>query len=101
MLKTKTYADLYRDLRTAVDFCHRDGSLKKAVAANPSKFIHEVRFSFTRYISPSYVSSYDHRRSSHESHPHCLPQGPQKALIPCCPLPLRIPLRTSLIPSLS
>ncbi|EFJ52026.1 hypothetical protein VOLCADRAFT_56272 [Volvox carteri f. nagariensis] len=32
--------DLYRDLRTAVDMCHRDGSLKRAVAANPEKFIH-------------------------------------------------------------
>lgn len=39
-LDHKTYAQLYRDLRTAVDMCHRDGSLKKAVAANPAKYIH-------------------------------------------------------------
>jgi hypothetical protein len=32
--------DLYRDLRTAVDMCHRDGSLKRAVAANPEHFMH-------------------------------------------------------------
>jgi hypothetical protein len=34
-VSAKTYADVYRDLRTAVDMCHRDGSLKKAVASNP------------------------------------------------------------------
>lgn len=34
---------LVQDLRTAVDMCHRDGSLKKAVAANPEKYIHHVR----------------------------------------------------------
>lgn len=39
-LRKKSYKDLYRDLRTAVDMCHRDGSLKRAVAANPEKFIH-------------------------------------------------------------
>ncbi|PNW77918.1 hypothetical protein CHLRE_10g456900v5 [Chlamydomonas reinhardtii] len=39
-LQRKSYKDLYRDLRTAVDMCHRDGSLKRAVAANPEKFIH-------------------------------------------------------------
>ncbi|KAG1672418.1 hypothetical protein FOA52_013203 [Chlamydomonas sp. UWO 241] len=39
-VSAKTYADVYRDLRTAVDMCHRDGSLKKAVATNPEKFIH-------------------------------------------------------------
>eukprot|EP00877_Chromochloris_zofingiensis_P002493 jgi/Chrzof1/12244/Cz06g26250.t1 len=35
------YAGLYRDVRAAVDLCHRDGSLKREVAANPSKYIHE------------------------------------------------------------
>ncbi len=40
MLASKTYGELYKDLRTAVDLCHRDGSLKKAVAACPEKFIH-------------------------------------------------------------
>jgi len=28
--------------RSAVDLCHRDGSLKREVAANPSRYIHEV-----------------------------------------------------------
>lgn len=37
----KTNADLYRDVRAAVDRCHRDGSLKNAVAADPAKYIHE------------------------------------------------------------
>jgi len=39
-LAHKTYSQLYKDLRTAVDMCHRDGSLKKAVAANPEQYIH-------------------------------------------------------------
>jgi hypothetical protein len=42
LLASKTYMQLYRDLRTAVDMCHRDGSLKKAVAANPAHYIHHV-----------------------------------------------------------
>eukprot|EP00899_Mesostigma_viride_P003954 jgi/Mesvir1/1355/Mv12279-RA.1 len=33
------YEDLYRDVREAVDLCHRDGSLKQAVAAEPDKYI--------------------------------------------------------------
>ena len=32
-----------RDVRAAVDMCHRDGSLKNAVAKDPAKYIHEVR----------------------------------------------------------
>ena len=34
---SKSYADLYRDVRGAVDLCHRDGSIKREVAANPEK----------------------------------------------------------------
>jgi hypothetical protein len=33
---------MYRDVRAAVDLCHRDGSLKRNVAADPSKYIHDV-----------------------------------------------------------
>ena len=33
---------LGRDVRAAVDRCHRDGSLKNAVAADPAKYIHEA-----------------------------------------------------------
>jgi HAD superfamily 5'-nucleotidase-like hydrolase len=36
----KTYADIYRDVRGAVDLCHRDGSIKREVARNPSKYIY-------------------------------------------------------------
>ncbi len=32
---------LHRDVRAAVDLCHRDGSLKQAVAQDPAKYIHE------------------------------------------------------------
>lgn len=34
------YAPIYRDVRAAVDLCHRDGTLKQAVAENPSKYIY-------------------------------------------------------------
>jgi len=37
------WTGLYRDVRAAVDLCHRDGSLKSAVAASPSTYIHEDR----------------------------------------------------------
>jgi hypothetical protein len=43
MLNGKPYKGIYRDIRGAVDLCHRDGSLKSAVAANPSKYIHKAR----------------------------------------------------------
>lgn len=36
----KTYADIYRDVRGAVDLCHRDGSIKREVARDPSKYIY-------------------------------------------------------------
>ncbi|KAL6778220.1 hypothetical protein ACKKBG_A17375 [Auxenochlorella protothecoides x Auxenochlorella symbiontica] len=36
----KQYADLYRDVRGAVDLCHRDGSIKREVAADPARYIH-------------------------------------------------------------
>ncbi|KAF5835375.1 purine 5'-nucleotidase [Dunaliella salina] len=39
-LQEKSYHQLYKDLRSAVDMCHRDGSLKKSVAADPARFIH-------------------------------------------------------------
>ncbi|PKA47490.1 hypothetical protein AXF42_Ash020660 [Apostasia shenzhenica] len=35
------YARMYRDVRAAVDMCHRDGTLKKMVAQNPRKYINE------------------------------------------------------------
>ena len=36
---SKTYAELYRDSRAAVDLAHRDGSIKRKIAADPSKYI--------------------------------------------------------------
>lgn len=38
--ETKSYADIYRDVRRSVDLVHRDGSLKQAVAKNPEAFIY-------------------------------------------------------------
>lgn len=32
-----SYSQLYKDVRAAVDLCHRDGTLKEAVANEPSK----------------------------------------------------------------
>ena len=47
-LKFESYMEaIYREVRTAVDLCHRDGSLKQEVASDPGKYIHEVRHSFT------------------------------------------------------
>jgi len=40
-LADKTYYDLYTETRQAVDLCHRDGSLKVAVANDPARFIHK------------------------------------------------------------
>lgn len=37
---TKRYGEVYRDVRLAVDLCHRDGSIKREVAADPARFIH-------------------------------------------------------------
>lgn len=39
----RAYDRIWRDVRAAVDLCHRDGSLKREVAASPSKYIHDVR----------------------------------------------------------
>ncbi|KAG9446437.1 hypothetical protein H6P81_012565 [Aristolochia fimbriata] len=33
------YTHIYRDVRAAVDLCHRDGTLKEMVAKDPSKYI--------------------------------------------------------------
>ncbi|MCO5611335.1 hypothetical protein L7F22_065588 [Adiantum nelumboides] len=34
------YSTIYCDVRAAIDLCHRDGTLKQAVAQNPAKYIH-------------------------------------------------------------
>ena len=31
---------MYDEIRASVDLCHRDGTLKRAVAEDPGKFIH-------------------------------------------------------------
>ncbi|XP_024525082.1 5'-nucleotidase domain-containing protein 4 [Selaginella moellendorffii] len=36
-----SYAQIYKDVRSAVDLCHRDGTLKQAVSLDPGKYIHE------------------------------------------------------------
>jgi HAD superfamily 5'-nucleotidase-like hydrolase len=36
---TKNPSEIYRDVRNAIDLCHRDGSIKHKVALNPAKFI--------------------------------------------------------------
>ncbi|KAH1204176.1 hypothetical protein GLYMA_17G250700v4 [Glycine max] len=35
------YARLYKDVRNAVDLCHRDGTLKQKVAIDPKRYINE------------------------------------------------------------
>jgi len=39
VLNRKDFMQMYDEIRAAVDLCHRDGSLKHAVAANPEHFI--------------------------------------------------------------
>ncbi|KAH7290614.1 hypothetical protein KP509_30G057200 [Ceratopteris richardii] len=34
------YSSIYRDVRAAIDLCHRDGTLKQAVAQDPAEYIH-------------------------------------------------------------
>ncbi|XP_074372900.1 uncharacterized protein LOC141713398 [Apium graveolens] len=35
------YAQMYKDVRAAVDLCHRDGTLKEMVALDPKRYINE------------------------------------------------------------
>ena len=37
-LDGKSYMEIYKDIRAAVDLCHRDGTLKEAVAERPEDF---------------------------------------------------------------
>lgn len=39
MLDFKTYHEMYKEVRQAVDLCHRDGVIKDEVARNPEKYI--------------------------------------------------------------
>jgi HAD superfamily 5'-nucleotidase-like hydrolase len=39
LLIDKTYEQLYKDVRTCVDLCHRDGVIKDTVMSNPAKYI--------------------------------------------------------------
>lgn len=34
------FSQMYKDIRAAVDLCHRDGTLKQAVSEEPNKYIH-------------------------------------------------------------
>lgn len=36
----KSLAQVYADLRAAVDLCHRDGAIKRRVAENPAAYVH-------------------------------------------------------------
>jgi len=40
ILTGKTYEEIYSDIRNSIDLCHRDGSLKRGVAADPGHYIH-------------------------------------------------------------
>lgn len=39
--QTPDYGKLFRDIRSAVDQCHRDGTLKSQIMAQPERFIHD------------------------------------------------------------
>jgi hypothetical protein len=38
-LKSKTYKQIYQDVRRSVDLCHRDGVIKDMVGLDPGKYI--------------------------------------------------------------
>lgn len=46
MIYPSSYASLYKDVRNAVDLCHRDGTLKQKVATDPRRY----RRNITSYI---------------------------------------------------
>ena len=71
----RTYARMHADVRAAVDMCHRDGSLKRVVAADPSKYI---------YPDPSLVPLLDMLRSSGRCGRSCvlcnvMPAAPERS----------------------
>lgn len=37
LLLTSSYGRMYKDVRAAVDLCHRDGTLKRMVAIDPKR----------------------------------------------------------------
>jgi 5'-nucleotidase len=39
MLKSKSYAQMYKDIRRSVDLCHRDGVIKDKVTEDPTRYI--------------------------------------------------------------
>ncbi|KAK8988970.1 hypothetical protein V6N11_030341 [Hibiscus sabdariffa] len=39
--KVPDYSHMYKDVRAAVDLCHRDGTLKQMVAKDPNRYINE------------------------------------------------------------
>ncbi len=54
----KSFQDIYADLRNFIDLCHRDGSIKDKVLANPEKF-----FKKDRYLSTALVRLLDAGKS--------------------------------------
>lgn len=37
-----SYARMYKDVRAAVDLCHRDGTLKQMVVKDPKRYEYKV-----------------------------------------------------------
>lgn len=48
----KSYPDLYREVRGAVDLCHRDGSIKREVAKTPEKYLYNDPGRLTAVVIP-------------------------------------------------
>ena len=41
LLAEKKYEEIYSDIRNSIDLSHRDGSLKRGVASDPGRYIHQ------------------------------------------------------------
>jgi hypothetical protein len=84
------YASMYRDVRAAVDLCHRDGSLKRHVAADPGKYIHDVSLPALHCVRCVRVcvcvcwclKRVERRLTTHSRPPTCVLQTR-----PCCTTP--------------
>ena len=44
-----SYSRMYKDVRAAVDLCHRDGTLKQMVAKDPKRQVEKVALNLIIY----------------------------------------------------
>jgi len=80
----REYKEIYQDVRAAVDLCHRDGSLKKAVAKDPAKYIY--RDESLVPILEMFRNSGEFQRGCRRRLLTCTPGEPSLSLSPFSPV---------------